>query len=172
MGQKSKGHGVPGYQEDADFNSCLQDAGTLRQPLHTPFLAQSPQVGELQSSYTSHSLERRLDSLLHFLPVYSGHWGCTCGWGSISSDLGSPDGQALAKRQRTVQLARGRQGDPQGRGREWGFLEAKNLGGGKSTDRSSETKPGNQRSADTGLCGIDLVVENGGKDNQKRLETL
>ena len=27
-GQKSKGHGVPGYRKDADFYSCLQDAGT------------------------------------------------------------------------------------------------------------------------------------------------
>ena len=114
MGQKSKGHGVPGNWEDADFNSCLQNAGTLRQPL-TRLSWPRVHRWELQGSHTSHSLERRLDSL-HFLPAYSGHWGCTCGWESISSDLGSPDGWALAKRQRTVQLARERQGDPQGGG--------------------------------------------------------
>jgi len=127
--------------------------------------------GELQCSHTSHSLERQLDSL-HFLPAYSGHWGCTCGWGSISSDLGSPNGWGLAKRQRTVQLARERQGDPQWGGMRMGIFRGKNLGGGKSTDRSSETKPRKQGSADTGLCGIDLMVEKGGKDNQKSLETL
>lgn len=53
-----------------------------------------------------------------------------------------------------------------------GIFRGKNLGGGKSTDRNSETKPGKQGSSDTGLCGIDLVVEKGGKDNQKSLETL
>ena len=52
------------------------------------------------------------------------------------------------------------------------IFRGKNLGGGKSTDRSSETKPGKQGSAYTGLCGIDLMVEKGGKDNQKSLETL
>lgn len=53
-----------------------------------------------------------------------------------------------------------------------GIFRGKNLGRGKSTDRSSETKPGKQGSSDTGLYGIDLVVEKGGKDNQKSLETL
>lgn len=61
---------------------------------------------------------------------------------------------------------------PTGGRHEIGVFRGKNLGGGKSTDRSSETKPGKQGSADTGLCGTDLMVEKGGKDNQKGLETL
>lgn len=41
------------------------------------------------------------------------------------------------------------------------FRERQDRGEGKSKDRHSETRPGNQGSVDTGPCRADSVVEEG-----------
>lgn len=58
------------------------------------------------------SLERPGWILFFTFSCLSGHSGCTCGWGSISSELRQSRWTGSGQRQRTVQLARGRQGDP------------------------------------------------------------
>lgn len=50
--------------------------------------------------------------------------------------------------------------------------ERQDLGGAKSIDRHSETRPGIQGSADTGPCGVNLAVEETQREGQRRLETL
>lgn len=43
------------------------------------------------------------------------------------------------------------------------FRETQDRGGEKSRDMHSETRPGNQGSADTGPCRADFMVEEGGR---------
>lgn len=53
------------------------------------------------------------------------------------------------------------------------FRERQDLGGGKSIDRHSETRPGNQGSVDTGPCRGGLGSGRGKQGGgQRRLETL
>lgn len=148
------------------FGQCSQEAGTPRRPLRTLSCARVPKW-ELRGFHTFLP-QRWLDSLLRFLPAYSGpRAGVQAG------------GTDLALMQPVQMEGVGQETDgcltchrkPK---RAW---EEESLGlgpfrerqdrGGESRDKHSETRPGNQGSVDTGPWRADFVVEEGGRKEDR-----